>query len=466
MFKKVKKYIEKYKLIQQGDSIILGISGGADSVCLFFVLLELKKEMNLDLQCVHVNHNLRGQDAWQDQKFVEELCEVNQVICHSFSVNVKEEAVRRKMSLEEAGRECRRECFQIVRTQLPESKIATAHHENDNVETFLMNIARGTGLVGMTGIAPRKMEWIRPLLCVTRHEIEEYLIELGVSYCIDKTNYENIYTRNYMRNIIVPGLEKNVNLQVVSHINNTINELTKIEQYLNKQVQVAWECCIVQNKNEIVIEKLKYVEYDDIIQEKLMLKVLISLAGKQRDISRTHVMKLVQLMNQQVGKTVDLPYGFVSLRTFAGMSITSKELKDEQQTVYEYDIKGNQCIEVTKDIIVNFQVISQKDIENLEETPYTKYFDYDIIKGNLKIRSKRSGDYITINANGNRQTLKKFFTNNKVEQTKRQHIVLLAVNSEVLWIMGYRRCSTFRVSTKTNQVLKVQINGGNYGRNN
>ncbi len=457
MFKKVQEYIEKYELIQQGDSIILGISGGADSVCLFFVLLELRKECDFYFYCVHVNHNLRGKDAQKDQRFVESLCREYDIPCESFSVDVQKEAKRRGLSLEEAGRECRRECFNKVKGQLQNAKIATAHHKNDNAETFLMNLVRGTGITGMTGIKPQKGVYIRPLLVVTRDEIENYLLQHKMQFCTDATNKENVYTRNYVRNVLIPGFEKNVNLQAVSHINETISELTKIEQYLNKQVKLAWDHCIIRYENRIEIKKIEYIVYEEIIQERLMIKALTSIAGKQRDISRCHISQLVQLMNLQVGKTIHLPYGLIGLRSFKGIEIKPKESVSSELPEYKIVMGEKQHIVVGTNVAIDLQVFYKKDIENLEETPYTKYFDYDIIKGNLKVRSKRSGDYITINTNGNKQTLKKFFTNNKIEQTERQETVLLALDSEILWVMGYRRCSSFEVGTKTKRVLKVQI---------
>ena len=199
--KKVEQYIEQYQMIGRGDRIVTGVSGGADSVCLLFVLCELRKKLGFEVIVCHVNHQLRAEAAEQDEAYVKVI------------------AKNGKKSLEEAGRIVRSNAFETVCRESGANKIATAHHKNDNAETVLLNLARGSGLQGMCGIRPVYGNRIRPLLCLTRKEIEEWLEEEQISYCTDETNEEDEYTRNRIRHKILPVMEQEINRQTVEHIN-------------------------------------------------------------------------------------------------------------------------------------------------------------------------------------------------------------------------------------------------------
>ena len=200
MLTKVKNYAEKYQMFSSEDCIIAGISGGADSVCLLLVLLELQKEIGFGIVAVHVNHGLRGAEADADEAFVKQLCKEYGIPLETYCADVAMIANERKQSTEEAGREVRRECFEQARVKYSGTKIALAHHQNDNAETFLFRLARGTGLKGLGGMIPVKEQFVRPLLCLSRGEIEEYLQEHDISYCTDASNESDEYARNRIRN--------------------------------------------------------------------------------------------------------------------------------------------------------------------------------------------------------------------------------------------------------------------------
>ncbi len=187
---KVRAYIEKYHMVGTEDHIIAGISGGADSVCLFFVLLELCPGLGVPFTAVHVNHGLRGAAADRDEAFVRELCGKYAVPLEVFRVDLESISKKRKQSLEECGRNIRREAFELVCAKCGGTKIALAHHQNDNAETLLWNLARGTGLAGLCGIRPVNGRYIRPLLCLNRREIEGFLEQRGGRLCTDETNQD------------------------------------------------------------------------------------------------------------------------------------------------------------------------------------------------------------------------------------------------------------------------------------
>lgn len=459
MIKKVQAYIEAYNMIQKKDKIVVGISGGADSVCLLFVLLELQKQYELELIGVHINHHIRGEEALRDQHFVEQLCRRYEIPLEVIDCNVIEEASRRNRSVEETGRDIRREAFIDVLHQYQGDKIALAHHANDNVETFLMNVARGTGLQGLKGIAPVRESLIRPLLCLERSEVEGYLQEREEAYCVDSTNLEDTYTRNMIRNQIVPIFENHINDKAVDHMSRVIEELSRIESYMSNQVNGAWRLCTVEKEsNQVMIHKERLLEYPLIIQERVVKRAIEQVAGHQRDITRRHIEEVHGLLERQVGRKLSLPYKLLAKRVYDGIEIvksveTVEVDKDKQEITLRIPgitmLPNGQQIEITLN--------NREKCSTIQETLYTKLFDYDIIKGDLEIRQREIGDYLIINTEGNKQTLKKYFVNEKIEAEQRDRIWNLAVDNQVLWVIGYRRSEAYKVTKDTKHILEIQI---------
>lgn len=464
-------------MIQKGDTIVLGISGGADSVCLLFVLLELRNEYELNLCAVHVNHNLRGGDALRDQKYVEHMCEEYQIPCTVVSADVMAESKKRKRSLEETGREIRQEAFVSVANKIlkerkvdPETiKISTAHHSNDNAETMLMNLVRGTGITGMTGIAPRVGKRIRPLLGVSRKEIEQYLLEKNILYCIDVTNNENIYTRNILRNEVIPCLEERVNEKAVVHMNQTIAELEQLEEYMLVQIEHCYHDCVEKQEAcntqgvSIDINAEKYKAYMPIMQSRLLKRCLEQVAGAKRDICRIHIEQLAELFAKQVGRTVHLPYSICAKRTYKGIRL-SRRVDVNNKVISEVSLEIPGQVELADGSVLFTQILKKDELSQIEDNHYTKYFDYDIIIGLLSLRKRNSGDQIVINTKGNKQLLKKYYITNKIPEECRDEIPLLVLGSEVLWIIGYRKSSGYEITKNTKNVLRVRVDGGKYGR--
>lgn len=199
MIKKVLNFIKENNMLQNGDSVVLGVSGGADSICMLYVLKEISKFINLKLVVVHVHHHIRGKEADGDMEYVRKICDKEHIPYEIFHIDAKKEAIARGMSEEEAGRVCRYECFAKVQEKYNANKISVAHNLNDNSETILFNLFRGTGIKGISGIPMQRDNIVRPLLCVSRKEIEKYLEENHISYRTDKTNFETEYSRNKLR---------------------------------------------------------------------------------------------------------------------------------------------------------------------------------------------------------------------------------------------------------------------------
>ncbi len=469
MLKKVKGYVNKWQMLTSEDRVIVGVSGGADSVCLLFVLLELQKTMGFDMVAVHVNHGLRGKEADEDENYVKRLCAEHNIPCECYFANVELIAKNRKQSTEEAGRELRKECFQDTLRKYDGTKIALAHHQNDNAETFLFHLARGTGLRGLGGIAPVNHHVIRPLLCVGRGEIETYLNKKQISYRTDQTNESDLYTRNRIRNHILPYMENEVNAKAIEHMNETMEQLRLVQSYLEDQVQKAWDQVVTVSDDRVVVSLASYQELEEVLQPILLKRVLVHVSGHEKDIEATHVKQLAKLMDKQVGRKVDLPYQMEAKRIYQGLEIYQKPEKrgDEDCTIL-YDKSDTDVTFQWRNNTISCRIFPiQEEPEKSFEKNSTKRFDCDIIEGNICFRTRREGDYITIHPDGRVQKLKSFFINEKVPSDKRDKVLLVACGSHVLWVVGYRVGCAYPISENTKRVLEININEGeNYGRDN
>lgn len=442
MYQKVNAYVKEHQMLIEQDKVIVGVSGGADSICLLFMLLEMKKEMDFSLVAVHINHGLRGDDAMKDEKYVQKVCTENKVELVVFRENVKEYARKQGYTEEEAGREIRRQRFQQVLQEKKGTKIALAHHKNDNVETFLWNLCRGTGLKGMGGISPVTGMWIRPLLCVSREDIENYLEQKGIGYCTDKTNYEDHYTRNKIRNHVIPYLEEHVNAQSVNHMAETIENIRLLSEYIDAEVEKYKSSCVSRNAEKYILMKDEFEKIPQVFQTKVIHSLLTDIAGRKRDVESVHVEAVINLLGRQVGRQYDFPYQIKALRVYEGIEFSNQQENKEKEQMPKVQMK---VFERTPEMVT------------FPEKTYTKWFDYDIIKRTVEIRHRESGDYIVINKDGKKQKLKQYFINEKIPQKERDQIWLVADGKQIMWVVGYRQSQAYQITDQTKRILEIRF---------
>lgn len=484
--KRIEKFIQKYHMLTCGDRVIAGVSGGADSVCLFLMLLELREKIGFDLIAVHVHHGLRGEAADQDQQFVEALCEQHRIPLEIFRVNLESIAKKRKQSLEEAGRMVRREAFDSVCKKYGGNKIALAHHQNDNAETLLWNLSRGTGLDGLGGIRPVNGKFIRPLLCMNRKEIEEYLAKRKQSYCIDETNAGTDYTRNKLRHLVLPILEEQVNSAAVRHMNETMEQIWELQEYMQEQVEAAYQECVQEHSEKacwIQIQQNSFETFPELIKKMVIRKGMEQVGGKKRDLSHKHVDVMMELMNKQVGRTLDLPYEMHAKRNYEGIRLekrrtylSGEEKKAEimQECMSELNIPG-ETILADRNLKLRCKILEKPKNLSIKDIPqkiYTKWFDYDIIKSSLYIRTRQAGDNIVIDEKGHQKKLKSWFVDEKIPKEVRDSQLLLAENNDILWVLGHRMSQAYQVKQSTKWILQIEVEtyksdgGKENGRNN
>lgn len=276
------------------------MSGGPDSITLLSVLLQLKNEYNLSLIVAHVNHMIR-ENAIKDEEYVKKFCEKNQIQYFIKRENVLEKSKREKKGLEECGREVRYNFFEKVLKETNSHKIAIAHNLNDNVETIIMNVIRGSGLSGMKGIEAKRGIYIRPLIETTREEIEKYCEEQKLNPRHDESNNDNTYTRNKIRNIVIPYLKEEFNPNILNTITR-LSEIVKEEQnYMDKQVKEAYNEILINDENIIIYDLKKFNNKDAVIQKKLILLGIKKIFGNTKGIEKINLDDIIKLCNNNIG---------------------------------------------------------------------------------------------------------------------------------------------------------------------
>ena len=315
---KVLKTIKKYELIKNGDNVVIGVSGGPDSMALLNVLMNLKQNSNINFEIyvAHVNHMIR-EEADSETEYVKEFCDKNGIQCYVKKEKVEKLAKNNKIGTEEAGRKLRYEFFEEVAKKVNGSKVATAHNANDNAETVLMNIIRGSSTSGLKGIeAIRDNYYIRPLIEVTRSEIEEYCEKEKLNPKYDKSNKENIYTRNKVRNLLIPFIEKEFNPQIISSINRLSKIATSENEFLDKVVQESYEKAKMdealgnkhlEGKNTIIISLKEFNKLDLVIKNRLVLYTINKLLGTSQNIEKIHIEDIIKLCENNIGNKYLVP---------------------------------------------------------------------------------------------------------------------------------------------------------------
>ena len=334
---KVLNTIKKYELIENGDNIVIGVSGGPDSMALLNILIFLKnnKKIDFDIFVAHINHGIRI-EADEETKYVEDFCKKNDIECFIKREKVENLAKEEKIGTEEAGRKLRYSFFEEVAKKINANKIATAHNANDNAETVLMNLIRGTGTSGLKGIeAKRDDKFIRPLIEITRKEIEEYVQENKIDAKIDKSNSENIYTRNKIRNILIPLIQEEFNPNFITSLNRMSKIIKEENEYLDKQVENIYKEILIEEylgntvfekQNAIMLDLKKFNKQDAVIKNRLVLYTINKLLGTSQNIEMIHILDIIKLCKNNIGNKFLIPNKKVKVMVNKGKIFFKKNM--------------------------------------------------------------------------------------------------------------------------------------------
>lgn len=466
MKEEIRQYCQENELFQQGDRVLLGFSGGADSVCLLFVLLSLREKWKLTLLPVHVHHRLRGEEADRDQQFCEAFCRRFGLPLLVRSVEVRKLAQTQGWTLEEAGRNARYQAFSELAQEYGCDRIAVAHHQNDQAETVLFQLVRGSRLQGLTGISPKNGRIVRPLLGVSRGQIERYLQENGLDYCVDATNLTEEYTRNRIRNRILPELQS-IQPQTVSHIAKTAEYLRRVEQYLEKESAVLYERAV--RKEEVFrLELSELSAADPLLSERVLYRALCEVSGQKKDITAQAVEQLLQLADKQTGRQVNLP-GRVTARKSYGELVLERGVPEPKKPFERREISSfpfRTMLDADTELCLELLELGEEPAVTIEKnggipkSTYTKWFDYDKMKGVITLRNPENEDVLSLYGDGRGKSLQAVCKDRKVPKERRKQIIVLAEDERVIWAFGIRSSEAYRITDGTKRILSVKIQGG------
>ena len=516
--KTVKNFITANGMTQTESHILVALSGGADSVCLLCVLKELQQELDITVSAMHVHHGIRGEEADRDAEFCKELCALLEVPCQIVTVDVPAVAEAQKMSLEEAARMVRYQelethrqwlChkLQSLRQQLWPRQgneeeipvyIAVAHHREDQAETVLWNLFRGTGLKGMGGMEPVNGTVIRPLLDVAKEEILNYLRQQETRWQQDSTNDSDDYTRNQIRHHILGYATEHINEASTDHICRTARLAGQADRYLQNQarrwLKEEWSREYRRyGETELRQEKEKYVRVSQLVQEEEILQsyILREMLGQccgLTDMTARHMDAVRSLLIESPGGsadrsvmlgrkvTVHRSYDLMWIRQVEEQSEAPDESDQTAQEMIEVDLQ--QLLEETKlrraenlpqESVLKeirwgekrflLKVMPYEKTQKIPTNQYTKWINCDTLGRTLVFRTRRAGDYILL-PGGGRKTVKSYMIDEKIPAGERDRIPVIAQGSHVLWIAGYRLSEGAKIGEDTRMALEIQMHGG------
>jgi len=432
MFKKVMATVTEYSMLEKGDHVIIGLSGGADSCALLSVLCALKGTFCLKLTAVHINHCLRGEEADEDEAFAKKLCEEMEVEFISERHDVDAYAKENGMGSEEAGRMIRYAVFERIKKEKDASKIAVAHNLNDRAETVIMRLARGSGIKGLIGIKPVRGHIIRPLIDCNRSEIENYCKEKNIDYRTDSTNNENIYTRNKVRHDIMPLFTDKLNSNAVFNIVKTAKMAENENSFIEEETEKAFNSCIINTfeNNAVYFDVDNLKKCHKAIIKRVIMKALVTVSGAKKDIYYKNVDDVCSLIEKGTSKSVFLPYGLKAEIIYDRLKIGPNEIKEKREICYILEKEKKVYIAETKQYVL----ISEEKNFIKDTNLCTKCFNCAKIKDSLTLRTRKKGDMITLFPGGGRKKLKDFFIDKKIPREKRDELLMFACGCEVLWI--------------------------------
>lgn len=451
MLAKIQKYIIEHSLIKPEEMVIAGVSGGPDSMALLHILDSLRPVLGFNLAVAHLNHCLRPEAA-AEENFVRDYCQHREIMFYSRQVDVGQLASEEKKSLEEAGRDSRYQYFAQLAANLGASKIATAHHQDDNAETVLLNLIRGSGIKGLRGIRPVNGKIIRPLLCVNKSDIEHYLAVNSIRYCIDQSNYSTDYLRNRIRHQLLPLLKQNYNPRIVDSLNQLADIAAAENEAAEFETARVWGQLVKRNTaDEITLDGDYLRLLHPAAQRRIILKTLFTLYGESgwdfQDI------ELVRNLLAKSGstKSLQLKKGLYVKKIY-GEVVFSSQPPGQVSFNYQVTIPGQVFIPETGQSF-RFDLLGREDF--IPE-PGDFYLDYDKIEGELYLRSRQPGDLFSPRGMQGRKKIKDFFIDLKVPQEERNLIPLLATTEEIYAILGFRVSRQAVVDAGTSRILLIK----------
>ena len=470
------RFILQHKMIKNGETVLVAVSGGADSLALLYGLHALRTQLNCRFHVVHLNHRLRP-DADADADFVQQHASLLDLPWTVRCAEVPRLVKQWKLSVEAAGRRARYQFYGAVCREVGATKAALGHHQDDTAETVLMNLIRGSGATGLKGIAPvRDFKVIRPLSGFTRQQIEVFLTSIGVTPRHDSTNTDRRYLRNRIRHELIPLLESDYNPNIRIGLNRTADVLAAESDYLDTITQAALETCRIRDTdktsvpNSIVLDRRKFREYHIALQRRMLRQSISEILGDISDLYFVHSEAMLNLIEGDTPNTMfALPKGLQFRRVYQHLIFERSESSGFSPSIgteaftYSLTVPGKTFIEVLNaEITAEVGNIPPYKMPALPDGKFEAIFDYERLKEGfgatlpLTVRNRQRGDRFQPYGMSGTKKIKDFLIDTKVPRSERSSVPLLVCGEEVLWLIGYTTSEPFKIKPSTRQYLRLR----------
>jgi len=449
MLERVKQTIRQQNLFHSGDSVLVGVSGGVDSVSLLESLLQLKDELSITVAAAHLHHGLRGKEADEDEIFVQELCKKKGVLLFCTHINIREMAEREKMTLEEAGRRARYAFFRDLAKEKGFTKIATAHNANDNAETIVMHFLRGASVGGLAGIPYRNGSVIRPLLDVTRRDIEAYAKEQGLAYRTDSTNQNLHFTRNRIRHVLLPLLERDFNPGLLRTLLTNAGIFSSCQDFIEKETEMRFARLARPVSGGFAFSCRSLQEEEPYMRMALLRRAAHSLAG-DREISAAIIEQIHLLLEQSSG--AQSIAGNLTARLYDGCLYIRRETP---AVTFYHNLPetGRLSIPEIGGCFYLSREVGFRRPEGVQEA----CLDAEKLAGKqLAVRSRRAGDVFYPTGMTGKKSLREFYIDKKVPRFMRDEIPIVTADEDIIWVVGHRLDARYIAKAGTREILCLQ----------
>ena len=462
------RFILQHRMIEDGETVLVAVSGGADSLALLYGLCALRQQLSCKLHVVHLNHCLRP-DADTDADFVQQHAERLELPYTIQRAEVPHLIKQWKLSVETAGRKARYQFYEAVSTEVSATKVALGHHQDDNAETVLMNLIRGGAARGLKGIPPvRDMKFIRPLSGFTRQDIETFLTAINVVPRQDPTNTDTAYLRNRIRWELIPQLTRDYNPNIKTGLSRTADVLGAESEYLDSVARKAFVGCRIQvPQNQVILDRVKFRQYHIAVQRRILRQSVSEMLGNMSGLYFAHSEAMLNLVEADAPNTVlALPNGLQFRRAYQHLIFERKPVEMESFT-YAVAIVGKTSIEILRtEITTELGDAEARGALTLPDGKFAAIFDYEKLRkvftelpseiAPLVVRNRQPGDRFQPYGMQGTKKIKDFLIDAKVPRDERDSIPLLVCGNEILWVIGYTTSESFKITPDTRQYLYLR----------
>lgn len=454
--KKVTATIKKHSMFSEGERILIGLSGGPDSVCLLYILSNLKDEFKLDLHAIHIDHGLRPEETPEEIRFCKNICDQLNVPFIAKSIDVKSYAKKHVTNRQEAARELRYRTFEETAHEINANKIALGHTADDQAETLLMHLFRGSGPTGLSGIPPMRGKIIRPLIEIGRREIADFLYDSALPYIVDSSNLKKDYLRNKIRLSLIPML-KEYNPNIIETLSRTAEIFREEERYFGiTATKTLMKLITKKTDSHIELFLIPLENMEKVILRRVLRRAIEETKGL-RGISFTHIEDIIKLI--KTGRTGDrlyLPKGIRAIKDYSTFLLTSES--PVRLGIYSLDVPGEVILKEAG-VLIKASISEEQGIKGKGQEKDMAVFDADKIKSPLIVRPRKDGDFFYPAGFGKRKKLQNFFVDEKVPRDERDRVPIVLSDEDIIWIAGYRADERFKVGEKTKRILLLELKG-------